>query len=220
MTFQNSSWKNHLSIELEKPYFIELIQNIDNEYSNFTCFPPKDLIFNAFYNCSFDDLKVVIIGQDPYHGDGEANGLSFSVNDGVKIPPSLKNIFVEINKEFDTIFEPASGNLERWARQGVLLLNATLSVRKDAPNSHKHLEWQTFTDAVIQKISDEKKNVVFMLWGNFAQKKGLKIDRNKHLVLASGHPSFANVHKKWFGNNHFVLCNEYLLSKNIDAIEW
>ncbi len=178
------------------------------------------MIFNAFENCSFNDLKVVIIGQDPYHGDGEANGLCFSVNDGVKIPPSLRNIFTEINTEFDRIFTPTSGNLERWARQGVLLLNATMTVRKDVANSHKHLKWQTFTDAVIQKISDEKENVVFMLWGNFAQKKGEIIDRTKHLVLECGHPSFASVHKKWFGNNHFVMSNEYLISKNKVVIDW
>ena len=165
------SWKALLESEFEKPYFIDLMQKVDDEYANFTCFPPKELIFNAFEKCSFDDLKVVIIGQDPYHGDGEANGLCFSVNDGVKIPPSLRNIFTEINTEFDTIFIPTSGNLERWARQGVLMLNATLTVRKDVANSHKHLKWQTFTDAVIKLISEKKENVVFMLWGNFAQKK-------------------------------------------------
>lgn len=214
------SWKALLESEFEKPYFIDLMQKVDDEYANFTCFPPKELIFNAFEKCSFDDLKVVIIGQDPYHGDGEANGLCFSVNDGVKIPPSLRNIFTEINTEFDTIFIPTSGNLERWARQGVLMLNATLTVRKDVANSHKHLKWQTFTDAVIKLISEKKENVVFMLWGNFAQKKGQLVDKEKHLVLESGHPSFASVHKKWFGNNHFILCNEYLLTKNNVVIDW
>lgn len=216
----HSSWKAVLESEFEKPYFIDLMQKVDNEYANFTCFPPKELIFNAFEKCSFDDLKVVIIGQDPYHGDDEANGLCFSVNDGVKIPPSLRNIFTEINAEFDKIFTPTSGNLERWARQGVLMLNATMTVRKDVANSHKHLKWQTFTDAVIELISEKKENVVFMLWGNFAQKKGLKVDKEKHLVLESGHPSFASVHKKWFGNNHFILCNEYLLTKNNVVIDW
>ena len=214
------SWKAILESEFEKPYFIDLIQKVDNEYANFTCFPPKELIFNAFEKCSFDDLKVVIIGQDPYHGDGEANGLCFSVNDGVKIPPSLRNIFVEINTEFDVIFTPTSGNLERWARQGVLMLNATMTVRKDVANSHKHLKWQTFTDVVIELISEKKENVVFMLWGNFAQKKRQLVDKEKHLVLESGHPSFASVHKKWFGNNHFILCNEYLLTKNNVVIDW
>jgi uracil-DNA glycosylase len=214
------SWKAILEPEFEKPYFIDLMQKVNNEYANFTCFPPKELIFNAFEKCSFDDLKVVIIGQDPYHGEGEANGLCFSVNEGVKIPPSLRNIFTEINTEFDAIFTPTSGNLERWARQGVLMLNATLTVRKDVANSHKHLKWQTFTDAVIELISDKKENVVFILWGNFAQKKGLKVNKGKHLVLESGHPSFASVHKKWFGNNHFILCNEYLFSKNNVVIDW
>lgn len=214
------SWKAVLESEFEKPYFIDLMQKVDNEYANFTCFPPKKLIFNAFEKCNFDDLKVVIIGQDPYHGDGEANGLCFSVNDGVKIPPSLRNIFAEINAEFDTIFTPTSGNLERWARQGVLMLNATMTVRKDVANSHKHLKWQIFTDAVIELISEKKENVVFMLWGNFAQKKGQLVDKEKHLVLESGHPSFASVHKKWFGNNHFILCNEYLLTKNNVVIDW
>jgi len=178
------------------------------------------LIFAAFDHCSFDDLKVVIIGQDPYHGDGEANGLCFSVNDGVKIPPSLRNIFRELNDDFGTVFFPTSGNLEHWAKQGVLLLNASLSVRKDNPNSHKHLKWDIFTDAIIQKISEEKENVVFLLWGSFAQKKGAKIDRNKHLVLESGHPSFANVHKRWFGNKHFSQTNRYLKSNGKTEIEW
>ena len=156
MFINDLSWQNHLSAEFQKPYFIELMQQVDAEYQNDTCFPPKDLIFNAFEKCSFNDVKVVIIGQDPYHGDGEANGLCFSVSDGVKIPPSLRNIFAEINLEFDTIFTPTSGNLERWANQGILLLNAGLTVRKDIANSHKHLKWNVFTDAVIKSISDEK----------------------------------------------------------------
>jgi uracil-DNA glycosylase len=179
------------------------------------------LIFAAFDYCSFDDLKVVIIGQDPYHGDGEANGLCFSVNDAVKIPPSLRNIFRELNDDLGTIFFPTSGNLKRWAKQGVLLLNASLSVRKDNPNSHKHLKWNLFTDAVIQKISDEKENVVFLLWGSFAQKKGSKIDRNKHLVLESGHPSPMSANQgKWFGNKHFSQTNTYLKSNGKQEIEW
>ena len=214
------SWQKIILDDFEIKYFNELNEQVDNEYNNYICFPPKNLIFNAFNFCSFDDLKVVIIGQDPYHGVGEANGLCFSVQDGVKIPPSLRNIFEEVNREFEVIFEPISGNLERWAKQGVLMLNATLTVRKDEPNSHKHLKWQEFTDAVIEKISNEKEHVVFMLWGNFAQKKAIKIDREKHLILSCGHPSFANVHKKWFGNNHFVLCNEYLISKDKSVIDW
>lgn len=220
MFINDASWQNHLAAEFQKPYFIELMQQVDEEYQNLTCFPPKDLIFNAFEKCSFDAINVVIIGQDPYHGEGEANGLCFSVNDGVKIPPSLRNIFAEINLEFDSIFTPTSGNLERWASQGILLLNAGLTVRKDAANSHKHLKWDVFTDAVIKTISDEKENVVFLLWGSFAHKKGSHIDTEKHLVLECGHPSFAHSHKKWFGNNHFKLTNEYLNSKNKVVINW
>ncbi|MET0758885.1 MAG: uracil-DNA glycosylase [Flavobacterium sp.] len=217
----NNSWQTILSDEIQKPYFHDLMNFIDKEYTEHTCFPPKELIFAAFEYCSFKDLKVVIIGQDPYHGDGEANGLCFSVNDGVKIPPSLRNIFREVNDDLGKIFFPTSGNLERWAKQGVLLLNASLTVIKDNPNSHKHLKWNIFTDAVIQKISDEKENVVFLLWGNFAHKKGLKIDRTKHLVLESGHPSPMSANQgKWFGNKHFSQTNQYLKSKGISEIDW
>jgi len=216
----NPSWQSILTEEIQKPYFTDLMKTVDEEYKNSTCFPPKELIFAAFEYCSFEDLKVVIIGQDPYHGINEANGLCFSVNDSVRIPPSLRNIFKELNDDLGTIFFPTSGNLERWAKQGVLLLNASLSVRKDSPNSHKHLKWNLFTDAIIHRISEEKENVVFLLWGSFAQKKGAKIDRTKHLVLESGHPSFANVHKKWFGNKHFSKSNLYLVENGISPIEW
>lgn len=216
-----NSWNTVLSQEIQKPYFQDLMSLVDQEYEEYTCFPPKELIFAAFQYCSFTDLKVVIIGQDPYHGQGEANGLCFSVNDGVKIPPSLRNIFKEVNDDLGKIFFPASGNLERWAKQGVLLLNATLTVRKDKPNSHAFLKWNIFTDAVIEKISDEKEHVVFLLWGNFAHKKGLKINRNKHLVLESGHPSPMSANQgKWFGNKHFSQTNAYLKSKNISEIDW
>jgi len=215
------SWHTILADEIEKPYFIKLMEDVNEEYQNFTCFPPKELIFSAFNNCSFENIKVVIIGQDPYHGDGEANGLAFSVNDSVKIPPSLRNIFREINSDLDSIFIPSSGNLEFWAKQGVLLLNASLTVRRDSPNSHKHLKWNLFTDAVIQKISDEKRNVVFMLWGSFAQKKGAKIDRSKHLVLESGHPSPMSANQgKWFGNKHFSKANLYLEENHLNKIDW
>ncbi len=217
----NNTWEPILSDEIKKPYFQDLMQEVDKEYQNQICYPPKELIFAAFDYCSFDDLKVVIIGQDPYHGDGEANGLCFSVKEGVKIPPSLRNIFREINDDFGRIFFPTSGNLERWAKQGVLLLNTSLSVRKDQPNSHKHLKWSVLTDAVIEKIAKEKKQVVFLLWGNFAHKKGLKIDRNIHLVLESGHPSPMSANQgKWFGNKHFSQCNEYLKAKGLSVIEW
>lgn len=215
------SWQTILSDEIEKPYFYELMNTIEQEYQNAVCFPPKELIFSAFNMCSFENVKVVIIGQDPYHGHGEANGLCFSVNDSVRIPPSLRNIYRELTTDLDSIFMPTSGNLESWAKQGVLLLNASLTVRKDNPNSHKHLNWNLFTDAVIQKISNEKENVVFMLWGSFAQKKGAKIDRTKHLVLESGHPSPMSANQgKWFGNKHFSQTNLYLIQHNLEKIDW
>ena len=215
------SWQTILSDEIQKPYFQDLMKAVDEEYRNHTCFPPKELIFSAFDYCSFEELKVVIIGQDPYHGVNEANGLSFSVNDGVKIPPSLRNIFRELNEDLGTIFFPTSGNLEPWAKQGVLLLNASLSVRMDNPNSHKHLKWNLFTDAVIEKISEEKENIVFLLWGSFAQKKGSKIDRTKHLVLESGHPSPMSANQgKWFGNKHLSKSNLYLEEKGLSPIQW
>lgn len=214
-------WQTLLADEIQKPYFNELAAMVEEEYNIHACYPPKELIFAAFNRCSFSDVKVVIIGQDPYHGTGEANGLSFSVNEGVRIPPSLRNIFKEISIDFEHIFLPTSGNLETWAAQGVLLLNASLTVRKDNPNSHKHLKWNLFTDAVIQKISEEKDNVVFMLWGGFAHKKGAKIDRSKHLVLESGHPSPMSANQgKWFGNKHFTKANSYLKDNKKKEIEW
>ena len=217
----NTDWQNILSEEIQKPYFEDLLEIVDQEYNEQICYPPKELIFSAFNYCSLNDLKVVIIGQDPYHGRGEANGLSFSVNDGVRIPPSLRNIYRELNDDLQTIFLPTSGNLEKWAKQGVLLLNASLTVREDTPNSHKHLKWNLFTDAVIQKISNDRENIVFLLWGAFAQKKGLKIDRSKHLVLESGHPSPMSANQgKWFGNKHFTKTNDYLKSKGIEPIKW
>lgn len=214
-------WQTLLSDELEKPYFVDLMQAVEAEYEENICFPPKELLFAAFDYCAFQDVKVVILGQDPYHGEGEANGLCFSVNDGVKIPPSLRNIYREMNDDLDSIFFPTSGNLEHWARQGVLLLNASLSVRKDKPNSHKHLKWNVFTDAVIQQLSENKEHIVFLLWGAFAQKKGSKIDRNKHFVLESGHPSPMSANQgKWFGNKHFSQTNVYLNEHRIPEINW
>lgn len=221
MFIKNQSWETLLASEFQKPYFVELMQQVEQEYATTTCFPPKELIFSAFEQFDFQDTKVVIIGQDPYHGTGEANGLCFSVNDGVAIPPSLKNIFTEINREYDRILFPTSGNLERWAKQGVLLLNAGLTVRKDDANSHKHLKWNLFTDAVIDLINEQSENVVFLLWGSFAQKKGKLIDREKHLVLESGHPSPLSANRgMWFGNNHFKLTNEYLKVNAKIEIEW
>ncbi len=215
------SWKPFFESETQKEYFLKLISAVENEYTTSVCFPPKELIFHAFEKCKLDDLKVVIIGQDPYHGEGEANGLCFSVNDGVKIPPSLKNIFAEINSDFDSIFLPTNGNLERWAQQGILLLNAGLTVRKDEANSHKHLKWNVFTDNLINYISDNYENVVFLLWGSFAQKKGLKINREKHLVLETGHPSPLSANRGfWFGNKHFSQTNDYLKSIGKTQIDW
>ncbi|RTL13677.1 MAG: uracil-DNA glycosylase [Flavobacteriaceae bacterium] len=221
MFIKNQSWEALLAPEFQKPYFVELMQQVAQEYATTTCFPPKELVFSAFEQFDFQDTKVVIIGQDPYHGIGEANGLCFSVNDGVAIPPSLKNIFTEINSEYNRILFPTSGNLERWAKQGVLLLNAGLTVRKDEANSHKHLKWNLFTDAVIDLINEQSENVVFLLWGSFAQKKGKLINREKHLVLESGHPSPLSANRgMWFGNNHFKLTNEYLKVNAKIEIEW
>ena len=220
-TTLNPTWQLVLSEEINKPYFQDLSDKVDAEYEMHTCYPPTALIFSAFDYCSFQDLKVVIIGQDPYHGEGEANGLCFSVNDGVRIPPSLRNIFRELNDDLGAVFMPTSGNLECWAKQGVLLLNATLTVEKDKPNSHKKLGWSVFTDAVIETISNEKENVVFLLWGNFAQIKGKKINRDKHLVLECGHPSPMSANQgKWFGNKHFSTTNDYLQAKGIKKIDW
>ena len=217
----NSEWQSILAEEIQKPYFFQLMEKVDEEYQNYTCYPPKELIFAAFNHCSFLNTKVVIIGQDPYHGKGEANGLCFSVNDGVKIPPSLRNIYRELVDDLSSIFMPNSGNLTSWANQGVLLLNASLTVREDQPNSHKHLQWGTFTDAVIQLLSEEKEQLVFLLWGSFAHKKGNKIDRKKHLVLECGHPSPMSANQgKWFGNKHFSRTNAYLESKGLKPINW
>lgn len=214
------SWQKELSVEFDKPYFQHLISFVKNEYETKSCFPKEDEIFAAFDHCPFDKVKVVVIGQDPYHGFGQANGLCFSVNDGIAFPPSLINIFKEIQADLDKPF-PKSGNLERWADQGVLLLNATLTVRESEAGSHQNQGWETFTDAVIQKISEEKENVVFLLWGGFAKKKGAKINRTKHHVLETGHPSPLSANRGfWFGNKHFSKTNAYLKSLGKETIEW
>ena len=216
----NESWKNQLSDEFEKPYFTELISFVKEEYATKKCYPKGTEIFAAFDWCPFDNVKVVIIGQDPYHGYNQANGLCFSVNDGITFPPSLQNIFKEIQHDLGNSF-PTSGNLERWAKQGILLLNATLTVRESEAGSHQKKGWETFTDAVIKKISDEKENIVFLLWGGFAQKKGSKIDRTKHFVLETGHPSPLSANRGfWFGNQHFSKTNELLKSINKEEIVW
>lgn len=214
-----SSWKIRLADEFEKPYFQPLIDFVRNEYRTNTVYPPGAEIFHAFDACSFDQVKVVIIGQDPYHGPGQANGLCFSVRDGVKMPPSLVNIFKEIKSDLGKPI-PLTGNLERWSKQGVLLLNATLTVRASSPGSHQNKGWEVFTDAVIRKISEEKSNVVFLLWGSYAQKKGEVIDRSKHLVLMSAHPSPFSADRGFFGSRHFSKTNDYLKKNGILEIEW
>lgn len=213
------SWKGKLEAEFEKEYFGNLIQFVKQEYQTQTVYPPGKEIFRAFDCCSFDDVKVVIIGQDPYHGAGQANGLCFSVRNGIRQPPSLVNIFKEINKDLGKPI-PASGDLERWAHQGVLLLNATLTVRGSSPGSHQTKGWEIFTDAAIKLISDTKSNVVFLLWGAYAQKKGEVIDRSKHLVLMSAHPSPFSADRGFFGCKHFSKANEYLRSKGLKEIDW
>ena len=216
----HSSWQQMLESEYEKLYFQKLISFVKNEYATKRCFPLKSEIFAAFNHCPFDKVKVVIIGQDPYHGFGQANGLCFSVNDGINFPPSLINIFKEIQSDLGLPI-PISGNLERWADQGVLLLNATLTVRESEAGSHQNKGWETFTDSVIQKLSDEKENFIFLLWGGFAQKKGAKINRTKHNVLESGHPSPLSANRGfWFGNKHFSKTNAYLLSLGKETIKW
>ena len=216
----HSSWQQVLESEYEKPYFQNLISFVKNEYATKRCFPLESEIFAAFNHCPFDKVKVVIIGQDPYHGFGQANGLCFSVNDGINFPPSLINIFKEIQSDLGLPI-PISGNLERRADQGVLLLNATLTVREIEAGSHQKKGWETFTDAVIQKISDEKENVVFLLWGGFAQKKGAKINRTKHHILETGHPSPLSANRGlWFGNKHFSKTNTYLQSLGKETIKW
>lgn len=213
------SWKSRLSDEFNKPYFNVLIDFVKEEYRTHTIYPPGKEIFRAFDSCDFSDAKVVIIGQDPYHGQGQANGLCFSVRDGIRMPPSLVNIFKEIHADLKKPL-PATGNLERWARQGVLLLNATLTVRAGTPGSHQNKGWEIFTDAVIKKVSEEREHVVFLLWGAYAQKKGEIINRNKHLVLMSAHPSPFSADRGFFGCKHFSKANEYLKSKGIEEIDW
>ncbi len=213
------SWKAALMPEFSKDYFIRLTDFVRKEYHETTVYPPGKLIFNAFNLCPFDKVKVVIIGQDPYHGPGQAHGLCFSVNDGIQPPPSLVNIFKEINSDLGKPI-PQSGNLTRWAEQGVLLLNATLTVRAHQAGSHQRKGWEEFTDAVIRKLAEEKSNLVFILWGAYAQKKGAFIDRNKHLVLTSVHPSPLSAHSGFFGNHHFSLANDYLIKNGKTAIDW
>lgn len=214
------SWKTKLKDEFEKPYFKELTTFVKNEYQSHTCFPHGNKIFAAFDHAPFEKVKVVILGQDPYHGPGQANGLCFSVNDGILKPPSLQNIFREIHQDLG-IAIPESGNLERWANQGVFLLNATLTVRAHQAGSHQNKGWEIFTDTVIKTISKEKEEVVFLLWGGFAKKKAPLINATKHLILTSGHPSPLSANRGfWFGNKHFSKANAYLKEKGKKEINW
>ncbi|WP_299064592.1 uracil-DNA glycosylase [uncultured Polaribacter sp.] len=213
------NWKNILQPFFNKPYFKELTSFVASEYKNHLCFPKEEEIFAAFNFCSFDALKVVIIGQDPYHDENQANGLCFSVKEGIKHPPSLKNIFKEIATDLGKEI-PQSGNLEKWAKQGVLLLNATLTVRAHEPGSHQKKGWETFTNEVIELISTEKENVVFLLWGKFAESKTTLINLDKHTVFRAPHPSPLGAWRGWFGSKHFSKTNEVLKRLNISKIKW
>ncbi|HLN71698.1 MAG: uracil-DNA glycosylase [Methylococcaceae bacterium] len=213
------SWKKQLKDEFDKPYFIKLTEFVKEEYATRTIYPPAKLIFNAFEQCPFDKVKVVILGQDPYHGPGQAHGLCFSVNDGVDFPPSLRNIFKEVNADTGAPI-PKSGNLERWARQGVLLLNATLTVRAGEAGSHQKKGWEIFTDAAIHKVAENLQNVVFILWGNYAISKSSFIDPSKHLILTSVHPSPLSASRGFFGNKQFSRANQYLEEHGKEPIKW
>jgi len=213
------SWKVQLHEEFEKPYFKLLTEIVKSEYASHTVYPPAKLIFNAFEQCPFENVKVVILGQDPYHGPGQAHGLCFSVNDGIAFPPSLRNIFKEIQTNTGAPV-PTSGNLERWAQQGVLLLNATLTVRAHEAGSHQKKGWEKFTDAVIHLVADRLDNVVFILWGSYAISKAEFIDSQKHLLLKSVHPSPLSAHRGFFGNKQFSTANQYLTEHGKEPIQW
>ena len=214
-----ASWKGKLVEEFGKPYFQQLAQFVREEYQKFTIYPPGGKIFNAFDKCPFDKAKVVILGQDPYHGPGQANGLSFSVNDGVALPPSLQNIYKELKSDLG-VEPPASGNLERWAQQGVLLLNATLTVRQGSAGSHQGKGWEEFTDAVLRILSERREGLVFILWGAYAKRKGALIDRSKHYVIESAHPSPLSAASGFLGSRPFSKANKYLEEKGMKPIEW
>ena len=213
------SWRSHLQGEFDKPYFATLTQFVRSEYATRQIFPPGRQIFNAFDLCPFDRVKVVIIGQDPYHGDGQANGLCFSVNPGTPFPPSLQNIFKEISDDLGRPM-PTDGDLSRWARQGVLLLNATLTVRAHQAGSHQGKGWEQFTDAVIHELSAHRDHLVFMLWGSYAKAKGAQIDTSRHCILTAAHPSPLSAYRGFFGCHHFSLANAYLTSHGLTPIDW
>lgn len=214
-----SSWKSVLGDEFAKSYFEELTQFVRSEYSSKAIFPPPTHIFRAFDLCPFDKVKVVILGQDPYHGEGQANGLCFAVNQGVRLPPSLKNMYKEIESDTGIVMDER-GDLEQWAKQGVLLLNATLTVEASKPGSHQSKGWEQFTDAVVKALSEKSEHLVFLLWGRYAQNKGEVIDRSKHLVLSAAHPSPFSAHSGFFGCKHFSKTNEYLKSHDLEEIQW
>ena len=214
------SWKAHLNEEFAKPYFAQLTSAVRQEYQAGTCYPPGKFIFNAFNLCPFDQVKVVIIGQDPYHEPGQAHGLSFSVQDGIPFPPSLQNIFKEIQQDLGTPI-PLTGNLSHWAEQGVLLLNATLTVRAHQANSHSTLGWQQFTDAAIRALAASREHIVYMLWGGYARSKSYMIDKQRNLVLESVQPSPLSANRgSWFGQHQFSRCNAYLEQNGMDPIKW
>ncbi|MBP3349042.1 MAG: uracil-DNA glycosylase [Bacteroidaceae bacterium] len=213
------SWKYRLQEEFDKPYFAQLTQFVRGEYASGTVYPPGREMFAAFDACPFEQVRVVILGQDPYHEPGQAHGLCFSVNDGVQFPPSLVNIFKEIESDLGKPI-PRSGNLMRWAQQGVLLLNATLTVRAHQAGSHQNKGWEAFTDAVIRRLATEREHIVFILWGSYAQRKGAFIDRNRHCVLQSPHPSPLSAYRGFFGNKHFSRTNEYLVQHGYKPIDW
>jgi uracil-DNA glycosylase len=216
----HSSWKKVLADEFEKPYFDTLTTFVKKEYKEHTCYPPGNLIFSAFNHASFDSTKVVILGQDPYHGPNQANGLCFSVSEGTPFPPSLSNIFKELKNDLGSAIPP-SGDLTRWADQGVLMLNSTLTVRAHQAGSHQGKGWETFTDKVISELSNRKEGLIFMLWGGFAKKKSKLIDSSKHFILACGHPSPLSANRGyWFGNKHFSQANEILKNQELSPILW
>ena len=215
-----NSWLKILENEMGKKYFQDLIYFIKNQYVDKICYPPSDLIFSAFNHCSLDNIKVVIIGQDPYHGPNQANGLCFSVNSKLKNPPSLINIFKEISENLNCEIRQ-NGNLLDWSKQGVLLLNSVLTVEKGFPGSHSGKGWEIFTDYILKLISTNKKNVVFILWGGYAKKKENLITKKNNLILKAGHPSPLSANRgHWFGNKHFIKCNDYLVQKGLESIKW
>jgi len=215
----STEWNHILKEEIEKPYFKQLQLDINLAYTTKVIYPPAKLVFNAFNLCTFNDVKIVLIGQDPYHGSGQANGLCFSVNDGIRLPPSLQNIFKELKTDIKNFEIPQTGNLESWAKQGILMLNSVLTVEQGLPGSHKKLGWETFTDSVIKLISAKKEHIVFLLWGNFALGKAELIDSSKHLILRAAHPS-PLARGAFFGCQHFSKTNQYLKSKGLKEIDW